>query len=95
MSPVSRIPGLRRTYFIMMAVALAANLGMIAFVYWHPFGYLRSIVAAMALMVVEVLVLRGLAKPYRTPEAQQQITEMYDAAIKGTDDPNEPARFVP
>lgn len=78
----------------MVAVGMAGNIAMLALIFMmHPLGYALSIGIGASVIVVLSPVLSRMGNPFRGTE--KQLTELPDHLLKATDDPNEPARWVP
>jgi hypothetical protein len=86
---------LRRRFVLMVAVGMAGNIAMLALIFMHPLGYPLSIGIGASVIVALSLVLSRMGKPFRSTEVEKQLTELPDHLLKATDDPNEPARWVP
>ena len=75
------------------AVVLGTILSVVAlgFVLWHPLGYVWSIVIA----VVAFVLLGTAVNRVLRCVSEDEILELQDKVMKGTEEPNEPARWVP
>lgn len=86
---------LRRRYVAMLLVAAAGISAVDALLLLHPFGWVGSIGIGLAGVVLLSFLLNRMGKPIRTKDAERQLAEIPDHLLKATDDPNEPARWVP
>lgn len=76
-------------------VLLTGNLAIIAVVATHQVGYPASIALAAVLLVVLSVLLSRMGASFSTLEAEKQLAQISDRLVKETDDPDEPARWVP
>jgi membrane protein implicated in regulation of membrane protease activity len=81
---------------MMLAVILGVGAAEIL-IFKHPFGYIISITVAVILAGLVVVALRRIVKRrfHDSAEYHKAMDELTDHILKATDDPNEPARFVP
>jgi hypothetical protein len=84
-----------RRLVVLVAIGMAGNIAMLALIFMHPLGYPLSIGIGASVIVVLSMVLSRMGKVFRSPEVEKQLTELPDNILKATDDPNEPARWVP
>ncbi|HEU5337356.1 MAG TPA: hypothetical protein VFU27_15410 [Terriglobales bacterium] len=71
--------------FVLIIISGSAPVG---FIFWHPLGYLWSIVIAFVVLALGLLLSRRLVRGI----SPQCAYELGDKMLKGTDDPNEAAR---
>jgi hypothetical protein len=86
---------MRKRYAAMVLVAAAVYMVVLALIFVHPFGYPVSIGVAVVLLMALAVLLNRMGKPFRNPEAEKLLTELPDEHLKATDEPHEPARWVP
>jgi len=80
---------------IMAATVLGVGAGEML-IFLHPFGWGISAVFGIGLIVAVIVALRHVVqKQLGRNEYQTNATEVVDEMLKATDDPNEPARWVP
>jgi hypothetical protein len=84
-----------RAYRKFALVVMAIEVLVIALIWWHPFGYIVSISLAGVVVIICCVFGGRLTKRFREPNVEQKITELPDKMLKATDEPNEPARWVP
>ncbi len=84
-------------HFLVVSVCFGVlEISGIALFLAHPFGYSKSAVAGAGLLATAFVVLIGGTRRYRKDPARlKKIDELPDHVLKGMDDPNEPARWVP
>jgi len=86
---------LRKRLIVMAVILVAIYIPITWLILARPVGTVLSIGAAAAIGVVGCVVLDRIGKPLRNPETDKLITELPDKYLEGSDDPNEPARWVP
>jgi membrane protein implicated in regulation of membrane protease activity len=81
---------------MMLAVILGVGTAEIL-IFKHPFGYIISVTLAVLIAGLVLVTLRRIVKKrFRdSAEYHKAMDELTDHILKATDDPNEPARFVP
>ena len=83
--------------YMKTVVAFGCVEGAIIVLTWlHPFGYIISITVGVAVFVTASLIAARRIRAFReNPALAQKITELQDKLLESTDEPNEPARWVP
>ena len=88
-------PDVRKRLIIMAVILVALDIVAAWLILACPIGTVPSIGMAVVLGIAASVILGRLGKPLRNLETDKLITELTDKYLEGSDDPNEPARWVP